>query len=526
MIRHRRILSAVAAACTAVLLLSACGAGTSDDSVNSPDSSGEPVAGGELRAIQMSEPRTLDPAAMSNGWAFQGLLGNALYGMLITNSVDTLEIEYSMATDFSTADGGKTFTLTLQPGLTFTDGLPLDATAVKYNWDRLRDPALGSTSMRQAAQISDTEVIDATTLKVTMGTPNPHFPQSMVLSTMNWIASPAALEKGQAAFDAEPVGAGPFTLASWSRQNVIELEKNPDYWDAPKPYLDRIELRSSPDTNQRLNALVSGSADLTSESNWTTLTKAEDAGLAVETAPTGGGQYMGMNMRRAPFDDVRARRAVALAVDPKQINAVVYGDAGVDQVPTAMFLEASPFFSDIPLTRSDKNEAQKLFDELAAEGKPVSFTFVGYSSAENKAAGEALQAQLSAFENVDAKVEILDNTTAVSRLVNHDFDVMISTALVQDPDSALWTSFHSESSGNFMGIDDADLDAALDAGRNAQTLEERKDAYDTVQERLVELSQGLWYVRGAPSVVVGQNVNGVEMYSTGSLIPQELWIAE
>jgi peptide/nickel transport system substrate-binding protein len=521
MLRPTRALTILAAVCSTLLVLSACGAESGTD-----DSTGEPTAGGHLNAVQMTEPRTLDPASMSNSWAFQSFLGNALYGTLITNDVESLETGYSMATDFSTSDEGRTFTLTLRPDLTFTDGTPLDAAAVKFNWDRLRDPALGSTSLRQAIQVTTTEIVDETTLRATLETPNPHFADILVQSSMNWIASPTALQGEQAEFDANPVGAGPFTLVEWARQDRIDLTRNDDYWDAPKPYLDSITLRTSPDTNQRLNAVVSGAADLTADSNWSTFARAEDAGLHVETVPMGGGQFMGMNMRRAPFDDERARRAVALAVDPSIINGAVYAGDGDDQVPITVFQEGSPFYSDIPFTEPDTDAAQELFDELAAEGKPVEFTFVSYSSAENKVASEALQASLTEFDNVAVDIEIVDNTEGVSRLTSHDFDMMITSALVQDPDAALWTAFHPESSGNFMGADDAELTQALDAGRNAETIEARREAYDVVQNRLVDLNVGLWYVRGAPGVIAATDLEGIRMYGSGSLLPEELQFVE
>lgn len=114
------------------------------------------------------------------------------------------------------------------------------------------------------------------------------------------------LQKGRQAFDENPVGAGPFTLVDWTRQSAIELEKNPDYWDAPKPYLDRLTIKGVHDTNQRINAMTTGAADLSLESTMANINMAREAGLQTETLPTGGGQMIGMNERRAPFDDVRA----------------------------------------------------------------------------------------------------------------------------------------------------------------------------------------------------------------------------
>lgn len=512
----------VSALCSSALVLfvAACGGNTASSQPGGEE--GGPVAGGSATILQAAEPPSLDPASMSNVYAFHAALGNALYGTLMINDTETFEIEYKMATDFSSTDGGSTYNLTLRPDLMFTDGTPLNAEAVKYNWDRLRDPSLGSTSTRQAVQVANTEVVDATNLKVTMTAPNPHFAESLVAGALNWIASPTALEKGRQAFDENPVGAGPFTMVSWTRQDAVELVKNPDYWDAPKPYLDSLTIKGVHDTNQRMNAMITGAADLTLESTVANIRRAEAAGLQTEVVPTGGGQNIGMNYRHAPFDDVRARRAVSLALDLDALNTMVYNGEG--EVPETFFPEESPFFSDIAIQESDPEEAQRLFDELAGEGKPVRFTFTSFPTSDAKTLAEGVQAQLSAYDNVEMEVAMLDAATATTRLVTGDFDMIITAAIVQDPDFALWTALHSQSPGNFNGTNDPELDAALDAGRVSESFEERKEAYDIVQERLVESVPGIWYVRAVPSVMYGADVHGVELYTLASPLPEELWI--
>ncbi|WP_241385519.1 ABC transporter substrate-binding protein [Rhodococcus sp. CH91] len=476
-----------------------------------------------MTILQGAEPPSLDPASMSNVFAFHPALGNALYGTLMINDTETFTIAYKMATEFSSSDGGTTYNLELRPGLMFTDGTPLDASAVKFNWDRLRDPALGSTSIRQAVQVAETEVIDATNLKVTMVAPNPHFAESLVAGAMNWIASPTALEKGRQAFDENPVGAGPFTLVSWTRQSAIELEKNPDYWDAPKPYLDRLTIKSVHDSNQRINAMTTGAADLSLESTMANIAMAHEAGLETETLPTGGGQMIGMNERRAPFDDVRARRAVRLALDLDALNTIVYNGEG--EVPETFFPEESPFYSNMAFQTSDPVEAQRLFDELAAEGKPVRFSFASFPTTDSRVLAEGVQAQLSTYDNVEVSIDMLDAATATTRLATGDFDMIITATIVQDPDFALWTALHSQSTGNFTGTNDAELDAALDAGRVSESFEDRKAAYNTVQERLIEVVPGIWYIRSVPSVMYDTDVHGVQLYTLGSPLPEELWIS-
>ncbi|MGN5240194.1 ABC transporter substrate-binding protein [Rhodococcus sp. SJ-3] len=501
------------------LVLGACGGGGTTGNAETDADTGDPIQGGTVTVVQGGEPRSLDPATLVNAWVSNSLIGNALYGTLLVNDPETLEITPVLAESFDTADGGATFELALRDGLRFTDGTAYDAEAVRYNWERMRDEASGSPSLIQASQIAALEVTDSLTLRVTLQSPNPHYAQSVVWSGLNWIASPAALEAGRQAFDDDPVGAGPFTMAEWRRQDRIMLERNVEF--EPAPYLDGIELVHNGDTNQRINAVVSGQAGLAIEGSWASLGRAEDAGLRTLVEPTGGGQFLALNTRRAPFDDERARRALALAIDIDALNEVVF--AGRAELPRALFDESSPFYANIPIPAHDPDAAQKLFDELAAEGKPVSFTFLAYTSVENKAIAEAVQAQLSTFDGVDVRVEVLDFTSALPRLNTYDFDVAITSATILDPDTALWANFHGDSPGNFAGIDDPELNAAIDEGRTADQLDDRSAAYATAQQRIVDLNPAVWYIRTAPAAVVGEGVHGVQMYGMGSIRPELLW---
>lgn len=311
-------------------------------------------------------------------------------------------------------------------------------------------------------------------------------------------------------------------MTEWRRQDRIVLERNAGY--EPSPYLDGIELVHNSDTNQRVNAVISGDAALAIEGSWAALGRAEDAGLRTFVEPTGGGQFMAMNTRRAPFDDERARRALALAIDIDALNETVFtGDA---ELPRTLFDESSPFYADLEVPTYDPEAAQELFDELAAEGKPVSFTFLAYTSVENKAIAEAVQAQLGAFDGVDVQLDILEFASALPRLNAYDFDVAITSATILDPDTALWSNFHGDSTGNFTGIDDPALNAAIDEGRVAADLDGRVAAYTTAQERIIELNPAVWYIRTAPAAVLGDSIQGVQMYGMGSIRPELLWTTD
>ncbi|MBX6388051.1 MAG: ABC transporter substrate-binding protein [Frankia sp.] len=519
--RRRRLTTALVAGLTA-LVVGACGGG-GDDTTGSttPEPSREPVAGGTATILTMSDPRSLDPAVLSNAYALTAVVGNALYGHLFLTD-DKGELVGSMAESFETTDGGTTFTLTLREGLTFSDGTPLTAEDVKYNWDRIKDPAVGSSYRADAMNIASTEVVDQRTLKVTLTSQIPRFGSTVATTSLNWIGSKAALEQGAEAFDAKPIGAGPFTLSKWTRGADLELVKNPSYFDAPKPYLDGINIRPATDASQRYNTVLTGGAQVAVDSNWGNVAKAEEAGLPTNIMTMNGGLYLALNNSRAPFDDPRARQAVAAALDLDAFNVAVYNGDG--EVPTTLFTKDSPFYGDTPLATHDPELAQRLFDELAAEGKPVKFTFSAFPTTENKLIAENVQAQLAAFDNVSVEVRTVDFGEIANLRATKDYDVIVSSAAFVDPEPQLWTVFHGSSPANNAVFDNAELNEALLAGRLGTTTEDRKAAYDKVQKILAEETPVIFVTRVVAAAIGAEGTSGLQQYGFGSLLPEEIWL--
>ncbi|MET7335392.1 ABC transporter substrate-binding protein [Nonomuraea sp. NPDC005650] len=517
--KHAR---AGAAAALAVFALAACGgANVSNRPSSGAGPTGRPVTGGVGRVIESAEPRSLDPALLANSWANSTTVGNALYGQLMINDPQTQKIEYRIAESFSTDDGGKTHTLTLRKGVLFSDGTPLTAEAVAFSWERIKDPKLSSPDLPQASLIRSTKIVDDSTLVVTLTEPVPNFAFAIVTTSLNWIGKPDVLKQGRQAVDSQPIGAGPFVLEKWARQDRIVMVRNKRYWDAPRPYLDRLEVRGMPDKAQRYNNTTSGAADVVVEGDSDNLKKASQSGRQTGVVPLGGGIALVLNNSKPPFDDPRARKALSMAIDPQGINDAIYN--GTAQVPATLFPEGSPFYRNIPLQQRNPAEAQKLFDQLAAAGKALSFTYTAISPA-TRQLGETLQTQLSTFKNVKVGVEVLDPSESGVRTVTGDFEAISSSVIFGDPEPRLWFGVHSESRGNFSRVKDSAMSVALEKGRTAQSAQERAAAYEIVQRRLVELTPVIFYARAEPGFMANANVGGVKQYGLGSLLPDQLWI--
>ncbi|MFT4210902.1 MAG: ABC transporter substrate-binding protein [Microbacterium sp.] len=516
MLRTKLLLSAAAAA-VAALALTGCSGSDADDS-GSTDS--EPVSGGSLTVLQQASPTNLTPASLQNSLQQTAFLGNSLYGNLVYEDTSSGDIEYSMATDFSSTDGGTTFTLTLQDGLEYSDGTPLTASDVADNWDAIKADTT-SSSQTIAAYIASTTVVDDTHLQVVLTAATPDFAGQIAVSGLNWIAKPAALEAGEEAFDADPIGAGPFTLDSWTSGGTIDLVRNDNYWNAPKPYLDELHITPVTDVTQRVNTLATDGAQLSMETDWAAVSKAESADLTVTQLPTSGGRFLTFNTRTAPFDDVTVRQAVTEAIDFEALNEAVY--SGGATLVDKLFAEESPLYNDVTLQTYDHDAAQEVFDELADAGTPLSFSFTTLSDAD-KIVAEAVQAQLSTYDNVTVTLDAKTSADSGAVYGQKAFQVLLGISSFITPGSSLSLNFSSTSSRNASGIDDPELDAALTAAQTATTTEAQQEAYTTVAERLAAVTPVAWFARVLSGTVSTSTAQGIVLDGgTGSPLPEDLW---
>jgi peptide/nickel transport system substrate-binding protein len=505
----------------AAVALAACA--VENPSTSDSKDEGPPRRGGELTLTMSMEPRSLDPLVMINNWGIHGTLGHALYGSLIGEISETGSASKGLIESMESDDKGRTWTLRLKDGLKFSDGSVLDAEAVAFNWKRHKEPDAGSQSRSSALMIKTLKPeSDGRTLKITLEQPAPQFAHVVVNSSLNWIASPDALDKG-AEFNSNPVAAGPFAVKTWGRGDKISLVRNEHYHEQGKPYLDGLTVRFNPDEPGRLTTLQSGGTDIIYLGSPAYAAKAEEAGLRIAHQKISGGGILWFNARFAPFNDVRARTAVAKAIEPKALNEAVY--MGKAEVPTNFFAKTSPFYSEgSPVTGYDKQGAQQLFDELAAENRPVKFTLSTSASSETKKLVEAVQSQLRTYRNVDAKIEVLDGAGMLAKTAQKTYQVIPNGLTFEDPEPLLYLNMHGKSSDNRPGLKDAQLDAALLKGREATAAEERKEAYAAVVKRLAELNPGYLYVRTSFPLVAGPKVGGLPTTYKQTDVPSaEIW---
>src|SRR4030088_2056918 len=229
-----------------------------------------------------------------------------------------------LALSWTHSDDFKTWTFKLRPGVKFHDGTPFNAEAAKANFDRQKDPANKCRCAFYIAGIHDVQAPDELTLVYNLTDPAVNLPAILTIqSSNNVIQSPTAWKTRGDDYNRNPVGTGPYILKSWTAGDRMVLEKNPDYWNKGHPYLDRIVLKPSPDAQSRSASLRSGEADniwdnAADPHNIQTYRK--DPKMTVHTYAGSGAVVAAFNTKVAPFDDVRVRQALGMAIDRKKMS--------------------------------------------------------------------------------------------------------------------------------------------------------------------------------------------------------------
>jgi len=478
-----------------------------------------PVSGGTVTWLNHTEPASLDPAKARGLAAFDGNLLAPVYDQLVWIAPDG-SIEPRLATSVTT-DDGTVWSITLREGVTFSDGTPFDAAAVKFNWDRIADPANASPNHGAAATIESAEIMDSLTLKVTLTSPNGQWARYLQAG-LGFIASPTAVQASGDEFGRKPVGAGPFTLKEWLPDDHFTFVRNPNYWDAPKPYLDEIVVRPIRDPQQRYSSFVAGEGDFVFYSGSAQqVGELERAGYEVAIPQLSGGIGFVFNTSKPPLDDVRMRQALAYATDLDDFVAKATGGAA-EPVKT-LFQESSPFYNpDLTQPVNDLAKAQALVDAYIAEhGGPVKINMPVSESI--KLYGEVLQQQWSRLDGVEVSVEPIVGAEAQRRQLAGEFDTTTSAVNGIDPEPLFYDYLHSGSSINFGRFASPAVDEALDAGRSSLSVDERKAAYDSLQEALWTEVPYVFLIQAEYATAVGDNIEGYTVVDEGYANFADIW---
>ena len=266
----------------------------------------------------------------------------------------------------SWASSGNSWTFRLRRNVQFQDGTTFDASAVKAHFDRLLGAEKALLAYEWTPYVASIDVPDPYTIRFTTKNPDPLFPARLPDAS---IESPAAFKKYGKDLARHPVGTGPFNFSEWVPSEHITLVRNDTYW-GDKAYLDRVVVRPIADPSARVIALQAGDVQLAIQIAPEQLaTVQSDPRLALQVKDTLRYLFVGMNVLKKPFNDVRVRQALSYAIDKNAIVKNLYGSLA--EVLPGPVPRGAAGYSPVAGFRYDPRMAKQL---LAEAGYPNGFT--------------------------------------------------------------------------------------------------------------------------------------------------------
>ena len=365
----------------------ACGGGSSSDETSAPSGSeattdsgapttdapaeeGTPVAGGTLRVGLEADVDGLDPTA--SALAVSGLtMAAAVFDPLFTFNQAGEVVPYLAESIEPSADFMQ-WTMKLRAGVTFHDGTPLTVDAVIKQFEITRnDPLVGLAVRPYYPETDAVEKIDDLTMIFKPLEASQYFPSALT-AQLGYIGSPTWLDAlaADATLAQKPVGTGPFKFDSRTEDSVTKFVRNDEWWgiEAIGPvYLDAIEFYPVPDPGTRTELLQNGDLDIihTTDTDQFPIYR-DDSSLTLNIDEDGEEYFLMINTSKAPFDDVRVRKALALATDRQGYYDLF--NAGEGSMADQMFTPDSPNYNpDVVQEGNDPEGAAALVAEYCGE---------------------------------------------------------------------------------------------------------------------------------------------------------------
>ncbi len=435
-----------------------------------------------------------------------------------------------LATGYTSNDDATEFVVTLREGITFQDGAPFNAEAVKANLDRLADQSKGLKRNSLFNMVKTVTVLSPTQVKIELNKSFGAFVNTLAHPSAV-MHSPEALKKypDEAQLRVHPVGTGPFKFTEWQQGKDVKLVKNDSYWQKGWPKVDSVTFYPTPEDSTRVAALKSSQVDaiypLPSDLVGTVQS---DSKLAIQRDPGIYQFWLAMNNLRPPMNDIRVRQALNYAINRDVWLKV--GFAGMGTPATSAMAPGVQFFQaqTTPSYSYDPAKAKALLKE-AGYPDGISLKLWTTNRTDYIRSAQFFKQQL---EQVGIKITVtpMDSGMRNAKLFgvkdpkDAEFDLFYNgwSPSTGDADWALRPLYATESwvpaAYNVAYYSSAAADKAIMAGLATADLGKRAAAYAEAQK--VIWGDAPVVFLGTPDNLVGKakNLSGVYMLADGSLI--------
>ncbi|MEV0969225.1 ABC transporter substrate-binding protein [Microtetraspora glauca] len=484
------------------------------------DSGGEPVKGGTLTFGAYAEAAVLDPAQTIVAGSTGGLEMAAIYDVLMRWDSTAGEVKPQLAKGLEAGDGYKKWTLTLRDGVTFSDGTPLNAKAVKWSLDRYVEKGADEARLWKD-NVTSVETPDDSTVVFTLAKKWPTFAY-MLTTGPGMIVAKSSDDGGTFT----PVGAGAFTFGTYAPHEETVLNARADYWDG-RPNLDKIRVIYMTDPNALLDTLRSGGAQAAFFRDPALIDKALGDGFHGYMNLVALGNVGVINASEGrPGADPRVRQALFHAIKPEVIYQRSYNGAGV--ASNEVFPDFSRWHTDNASLAYDPDKARELLKQAKADGFDGKITYLGRQDPSARATALAIKSML---ESVGFQVEldlvraVADQITKVA--VNKDYDVAGWGISWREagPYGRMFATLHSKGNLSVGMHTGPEMDALIDEFQVAETEDEQRAIMGRIQKQWNTDVPALVYGPTPEFLAWQKNVHGVEDSVNSMILLDDAWIA-
>lgn len=458
-----------------------------------------PAGGGKkLTWSRGDDLRTQDPQQISG--LMEGIIARVLYDPLVDTDEQGKQVNV-LATDWSMAPDGLSYTFKLRTGVKFHDDSEFDASAVKFTYDRLlANPTFQHASAFNGV-LKEVTAVDKTTVRFDLAKPNP----GLITSFSEPILSPAAEKKYGAEFYKQIGGSGPFKYKSWTANQQWLGDANKDYWVKDMVKLDQYVFRPIPEEATRIAALQSGEVDLIDGLAGDQAEQlGKDQNLQIVRSPGSSVIAITYNVRKDPFKNRDARFAVASAIDRDNIvkNIQKLGkNVGATVPPGTIGYDEQLFNNPVPF---DMGKAKDLLGKAGVPaGTKISFKLNPAWFPRLKETAEYISNQLR-LVGFDVNIQFLEPGAYTEARKSGDFDLAIQevgrafnpgpnfTILLID---SAFGNFYKEINPRIVEMIQQANSELEEARRDAGYKAIQKVLYDDLPELVLYQRELIWGVR-------------------------------
>jgi len=442
--------------------------------------SGDPVRGGTLRISHSTRIATLNVLTLSGPAEYPVI--DMVYSGLTRIGPDNKPMP-DLAQSWAASEDAKTFTFNLRPNVTFHDGTPFTAADVVATYEAILDPDIPSAARAVLTMIESVEAVDDLTVRFNLATPFADLPFSTAHANAR-ILSKAVVDGNLGQIETTANGTGPFKLETYDSARIVRLVRNENYFQEGKPYLDAVEMHLFPDLAAETVNFLSGDVDVMLAVQQADFDRIASApGVNALRVPSG--RYINVVMRQdqPPFDDVRVRKALAMAVDRELLVDIVLeglGRAAHDNILSPEF----QFVIDSPEIPYDPAAARAL---LAEAGYPNGIDLTLVASNRPAIRGQVAIAirQMAAPAGFNINVESMPHDTYLANVWMKGNFYMGYWGMQPTEDATFRLLLTSDASFQDTAWFNAEFDELVERGRATIDTEERARIYAQAQELIL-----------------------------------------